>query len=333
MRGRSDIHSADLRFRCMGCDMGVLVEGHEHAGELAHAARRRLDAIDARLSRFRPDSELALLNADPRPVVPASPLLRAAIRAALRAAERSGGLVDPTLLDDLEHAGYRRSLTGVPRATLADALIDAPTRAPARARGDARWRAVRVDDERGTIARPPGLRIDTGGSTKGLAADHAARFIARASQRYVVDCGGDLRLDAGGGDPFGVLVEHPLGGVAETVEVRRGAIATSGPGRRLWRAPGGTVRHHLLDPATGAPAWTGLISATALAPTALAAETLAKIALLGGPRGARRALARQGGVLIHDSGDVERVGPLAKPRLRLRVTRSAAPDGRLAVAA
>ena len=309
---------ADIAFTSMGCDMRILVEDGERSHTAARAARLRLESIDARLSRFRPDSELSRLNADPRPEVPASPLLRAAVRAALRAAERSGGLVDPTLLPDLEHAGYRHSLTGITRAGLAGALAEAPARARARAREERLWRAIRVDDRRGTISRPPGLRIDTGGTTKGLAADIAAK---RLGGRHVVDCGGDLRLDAGPGDAFEVRVEHPLTrDVAETVEVRRGAIATSGPGRRLWRRADGRVAHHLIDPATGAPAWTGLISATALAPTALEAETLAKVAFLSGPAGARRALARDGGVLIHDDGTVERTGPLARPRLRVRAT-------------
>ena len=62
-----------------------------------------------------------------------------------------------------------------------------------------------------------------------------------------------------------------------------GAVATSGLNVRLWRRADGTPAHHLLDPATGDPAWTGVVGATALAPTALEAETLAKAALLSGP--------------------------------------------------
>jgi thiamine biosynthesis lipoprotein len=317
---------SDLSFRCMGCDVRVLVEG-ERAHAAAAAARRRLEAIDAGLSRFRPDSDLARLNADPRRSVPASPLLRVAVRAALWAAERSGGLVDPTLLDEIERAGYRRSLTGVARADLADALGGAPPRAPARPRRGRRWRSVEVDDRAGTITRPPGLRLDTGGSTKGLAADAVAHLLG-SGRRHLVDCGGDLRLAAAGGRPFGVRVVHPLGGVADTIEIAEGAVATSGPGRRLWRGRDGRVRHHLLDPATGEPAWTGLISATALAPTALEAETLAKLALLSGPAGARAALRERGGVLVHDDGSVERVGPLARRVVRVPLNRE-----RLAVAA
>ena len=140
-----------------------------------------------------------------------------------------------------------------------------------------------------------------------------------------MDCGGDVRV--GGADvirvPFAIEVEHPLTREPiHTLRLRGGAVATSGIAGRLWRRPDGTFAHHLLDPATGEPAWTGLISATAVAPTALEAETRAKAALLSGPDGARRALARTGGVVVHDDGDVELIGPLRAapaPRLRVRV--------------
>jgi len=107
-------------------------------------------------------------------------------------------------------------------------------------------------------------------------------------------------------------VEHPLGGVAHRLALREGGVATSGIGRRLWHDAAGFT-HHLLDPATGRPAWTGLIQATALAPTALEAETLAKMALLSGAGGGRRLLRGFGGVVVHEDGDVEVVGDPAAP--------------------
>ena len=104
-------------------------------------------------------------------------------------------------------------------------------------------------------------------------------------------------------------MRHPLtGAVAHTLRVRRGGVATSGIDARLWQRAGGDFGHHLIDPATRTPAWTGLIAATALAPTALEAEALAKAALLSGPDEGRRLLrTRYGGVLIHDDGTVDAV--------------------------
>jgi thiamine biosynthesis lipoprotein len=80
----------------------------------------------------------------------------------------------------------------------------------------------------------------------------------------------------------------------------------------------------VLDPSTGEPAWTGLVAATAVGASAFEAEVLAKTALLSGPRGARRALHRSGGVLQHDDGRVEVVAPAAVVRLPAHLVGTAA---------
>ena len=100
----------DITFDAMGSHVRLLIgePGPElpPAAEAAEAARRFVLDYDAALSRFKPDSELCALNRDPRERVPASPLLRRAVRAGIEAAALSGGLVDPTLLGEIEAAGY-----------------------------------------------------------------------------------------------------------------------------------------------------------------------------------------------------------------------------------
>ena len=313
----------DVRFACMGTDMRLLVDGSAHA----RWARSFLEDFDRRMSRFRADSELCALNRDPRRAVPASPLLRQAVRAAVWAARITDGLVDPTLVRPLERAGYARSRAGEPPASLAMALATAPPRRPASPNRAGRWRAIHVDDEAEVIVRPPGVAIDTGGTGKGLAADLVAERLGRCA-RYVVDCGGDLRV--GGvtcsSEPYEIEVEHPItGGVAHTLLLEAGAIATSGLTTRLWARPDGGYAHHLLDPSTGGPAWTGLISVTACAPTALEAETLAKAAFLGGPAAGRELLEPTGGLLTHESGEVELIGVAPRRRhVRLVLDRTVA---------
>jgi thiamine biosynthesis lipoprotein len=299
--------ATDTAIRCMGCDVRLLVTGARAADD----AVAFLYDFDARLSRFAPGSELCALNADPRATVPASALLRAAVGAGLWAAQHTGGLVDPTLTGALERAGYAADFDDSARPALADALAAAPPRRPAVPSAAAAWRAIQIDHAHGTISRPPGVRLDTGGTGKGLAADALAhRLTATGHARFAIDCGGDLSVNAGDGDPYRIDVVHPLTGVtAQVLHVARGGVATSGLDRRLWRGADGRPRHHLLDPATGEPAWTGLLAVTALAPTALEAETRAKHALLRGPAGARDVLAAGGGVLVHDDGAVEAVAP------------------------
>ena len=315
---------ADVTFRCMGTAMRLVVDG-AHAAGAAENAQAWLEAADRRLSRFRPDSELSALNADLRSEVLVSVVLRAAIGAGLWAARTTNGLVDPTLLPALRSAGYTRSLVGCAHASLRDALAAAPRRAPATPHPARIWRRVVLPDHAARVRRPPGIELDTGGTGKGLAADAVAHRFA-GCERFAIDCGGDLRVGGPGApsEPFEIEVEHPLTG--EPVEVLRvtgGGVATSGIGARLWRCADGSYAHHLLDPATGRPAWTGLLSVTALSDSALEAETLAKAALLSGPVAARRLLRARGGLLVHDDGAVETIGTLPlRDRMRFRIALS-----------
>ena len=284
----------DYTFHAMGSDVRLVIGDPllPSAPEpLAAADRERafVHNFGKRLSRFRTDSELSALNADPSECVGASPLLRAAVGAGLWAADRSGGLVDPTLVRALERSGYDRSLDGVAPASLAQALSEAPPRGPARAHPAAVWRRVAIDDVTRTISRPPGVMLDTGGTGKGLCADAVASRLTGYT-RYVVDCGGDIAIGGVGAqlDPYEIAIEHPLTRAPiGLITVARGGIATSGLNVRIWRRADGVYAHHLLDPSTGSPVWSGLVGATALGGSALEAETLSKMALLLGPEGAR----------------------------------------------
>ena len=325
----------DITFDAMGSHVRFLIgepgPGMPPAAEAAERERRFVDQFNSALSRFRPESELCAFNADPRGRVPASDLLRRAVKAGLAAASRTDGLVDPTLVREIEAAGYVGSRAGMEGDSLTEALAQAPPRRAARPNPRQGWRNFEVDDEAGEIVRPPGIGFDTGGIGKGLAADMIAEHL-RGYSRFIVDCGGDIRI--GGADalvnPYEVFVEHPLtGDRAYVLRLGFGGVATSGLNVRIWRGPDGRYAHHLLDPATGEPAWTGLVGATALADTALEAETLAKAALLSGPDGGRALLAPHGGLLVHDNDRVELVGGLAvAPKIRLPELAGAAGAGR-----
>jgi thiamine biosynthesis lipoprotein len=300
---------AHREFACFGGVATIHIRGPESGGgeRAADRARERLLDAHRRLSRFDTESELSRLNRDPRAEVPATPLLRSLAAAVAVAGARSNGLVDATLLGGIERAGYRESLDAHRSVPLAAALARHPRRAPAMPDPAARWRSVSVDAEAGTILRPPGVGIDSGGIAKGLVADLVASGLGEA-RAYAIDCCGDIRIGGGSGRPRRVVVDNPFGG-APLGELRlaNGAVATSGISRRCWVGPDGAVAHHILDPGSGAPAFTGIVQATALAPSALLAEVYAKAALLAGPEGAPRWLPH-GGVLVGDDGKAEFVG-------------------------
>ena len=299
---------ASQSFQCFGGDAAVIVGGGPEPGAAVEQSRERMLEAHRRLSRFLPESELSRLNRNPARTVAGSPLMVRFVAAAREAGARSGGLVDPTLLAPIEEAGYRDSIKdSAGSVPLREALADAPPRHPATPRAARDWSLLEADPEAGTVTRPPGVGLDSGGVAKGLVADLIASGLGDRPQ-FVVDCCGDLRLGGTAGAVRSVLVEGPFGeGTISELRLSGGAVATSGIGRRAWRGPDGSPAHHLLDPATGLPAFTGLAQVTAIAPSARVAEVLAKTALLSGPERASSELPF-GGVLVHDDGSVERLG-------------------------
>jgi len=286
------VTEASAAFPCLGAECAALVGGDGALGSAQDAVaivRERLAAWHERFTRFSTDSELSRLNADPRRTVAVSPAMARFVAAVRAAAELTGGIVDATLIDALELAGYDRDLrTSIP---LGEALATAPERRPAGPSPRSRWRGVA--EATGTAIRPPGVRLDSGGLAKGLFADMLAETL-ESHASFAVDCAGDLRV--GGRDrlPRRVQVASPFGdGVLHTFELTGAGIATSGIGRRSWRDPTGALAHHLLDPATGRPAFTGVVQVTALAPGARGRGAGQGGAALRPGGGARLAAARR----------------------------------------
>jgi thiamine biosynthesis lipoprotein len=298
-------------FDCFGSRCAALVIGDGQAGSAHDGAalvKRTLLCWHERFSRFLASSELSLLNGDPRRTVPVSALMARLAWAVRSAALQSGGLVDGTLLEEIERAGYAHDPTR-PLA-LTTALELAPARKPAGGATSRRWRALQVDLGAATVTRPPGLELDSGGLAKGLFADVLGETLASHAS-FAVNCAGDLLIGGYAEMTRPIRVESPFDGrTLHTFELSHTGVATSGIGRRSWLDRDGLPAHHLLDPWSGRPAFTGVVQVTALAPSALAAEIKAKAALLSGPRAAPGWLAH-GGVIVFDDGSHQVVQPPA----------------------
>ncbi len=215
-----------------------------------------LDAIDRACSRFRADSELSRVNARAGRPLKVGPLLIEALEVALRAAELTDGDVDPTLGMALELAGYDRDCR----------LLTTPGNEPApppvlTARVRSGWRTVVLDRATSSIRIPTGVRLDLGATAKAWAADRAAAAAARASECGVlVSLGGDIATCGpapAGGWRIRVTDDHRSDPSApgQTVSIASGGLASSSTAVRRW-SHGGHTMHHIIDPATGAPART-----------------------------------------------------------------------------
>lgn len=298
-------------FRAMNTLVRLVVVTRDGSYE-AEATIQRVEALfvetERTLSRFRPESELSQLNQNAgRPFI-ASPLLFRVVRAALDVARSSGGIFDPTILNALRAAGYDRSFE-----TLSDRAR--PTGRTKRS-GGTDWRHARLDPSTRTICLPEGVGLDLGGIGKGWAVDRAVEALGMFAN-FGVDAGGDLfcRGVQADGQPWTVGVEDPLQPEKDllVLRVENRAVATSTTTRRRW-IQDGRARHHLIDPRTGRPADSGVLAASVVAGNVVRAETLAKIALILGPRDGLDLIEEAPdaeGLLVLANGETRRTGGIA----------------------
>ncbi len=300
----------EISFRAMGCQMKAMVDSESlHAAEALREVPRWFASWERCLSRFRGDSELSLLNRHAGFPMRVSATMWEVLRAALLAAQLSEGLVVPTVLSALEAAGYDRSFEQVPREGLWKARDTWKTRPGA-------WQQIHLDPERRTVTLPPGVRLDLGGIAKGWAADAVIRRL-KPYGPALMDAGGDIAVNGpmAGGQPWpigvadprpaqpGFLVNPPLLGI---LRLARGGVATSGRDVRRWRR-GEEERHHLIDPRTGQPARTDVLTVTVVAPSAYEAEIGAKVVfLLGSQEGLAWLEKRPGtaGLIVREDGEI-----------------------------
>ena len=222
--------------------------------------------IEARCTRFDPNSELMLLTAQAGTPVPASDILYEAVRFAIMVAEESEGAFDPTIGHHMESRGFNREhRTG---AVIQTSLAED---------NSTNYRDIRLDPKRRTITLLRPLTLDLGAVAKGLAVDAAARELA-PHRDFAIDAGGDLYL--GGfnrdGGPWSIGIRHPRrdGALIDRLAASDQAVCTSGD----YEKP-----NHILDPRSGTPS-RSVASATVVASSAMLADALATAAFVMGPR-------------------------------------------------
>lgn len=275
-------------FRSMGTDVELLGPAHAAFAGAAAIVREIFESDDRRYSRFRAESELSRVNAGAGYWMSVSPPFAELLAFAIEAARGTEGRFDPTVLDAVIAAGYDRDF---------DELLAGARAALRPPRPCGRFDEIELEGHR--VRLPAGVGLDLGGVAKGWCVDRAAGAAVDAGLPWaLVNAGGDLRIAGEVPQAIPVAIEDPEGATLEAgrVQLHAGALATSSTTRRAW----GDGLHHLIDPATGAPASGDVLQATVWAPTCAEAEVAAKDALLRGPC----SLERRSGVLVLRDGRI-----------------------------
>lgn len=283
-------------FRAMGSTVSLQIHGDP---ELLERAEDRVHELEARWSRFLPDSEISRCNATRGLPVFVSADTRRLVRHGVEAWRLTDGACDPSVLDALIAAGYDRTFTALRTAPSARPSTETPI-VPG-------CEGIEIDDGLGSVTLPVGAGFDPGAIGKGLAADIITEeLIDAGANGAFVSVGGDLRAIgvSENGDGWEIPIHepsiepHPFGAVAIT----EGAVATSTDRRRVWRRRG-VEFHHVIDPRTGTPSNGDAALVTVLSGAAWWAEALATQLMLAPRDKWSEIVAGDGAFIVDRAGD------------------------------
>ncbi len=260
-------------FFAMDTYMTILVNDgdREAAADAAEAEVQRLDGL---LSTGNPDSEVSLLNEAGEGVLSEEGLYL--LERGLELYRESAGLFDISVCPVMELWGFFDKNYRVPEAEeLQDALslVDASE--------------ISFDEETGKVTLGvPGMKIDFGGIAKGYTSGRLMELLRDyGCESALVNLGGNV--EALGTKPDGsrwrVGVQDPdnSGGMIGVLEISDAAVITSGGYERYFEEDG-VIYHHIIDPRTGFPADSGLVSVTIVSEDGALADGLSTFLYIAG---------------------------------------------------
>ncbi|MCX6015192.1 MAG: FAD:protein FMN transferase [Chloroflexales bacterium] len=257
------------------------------------AIESQVEEWEQALSRFRPNSDLSRLNRQRHAHVSAP--LQQVLLAALEVAQWSQGLVVPSLGQHIADIGYDQNFATV--APVTAAVVDAAIVPD--------WRRIVVRGRDVTI--PPQMKLDLAGVAKGWIAEQLVALFTPPGGSLLAQIGGDVSVSAPSDTvPWCIAVDHPLQSTScGNIALFEGTVATSSTYERRWQRAGQTI-HHIIDPRSGMPAQSDVLTASVIATQAIYAEAAAKIIVVLGSAAGLAWVSRYAlpALIIDQSGNV-----------------------------
>jgi thiamine biosynthesis lipoprotein len=257
--------------------------------EVAAAVEKTVAEVDARMSTYRPDSELNRFNDSGTEPFEISPALLEVLTEAQRVAEISRGAFDITVGPLVDAWGFGP-----------EGMVEPPDDATIeRLLAEHGYRYLKLDEEGPTAQKTTlGLRCDLSAIAKGYGVDRVAVLLADLGfDDFMVEIGGEVRTSGvnAEGRVWRIGVERPVAqreGVWGAVELADAAMATSGDYRNYYERDGVRISH-TIDARTGRPITHALASVSVIHPSCMTADALATALSVLGPEEGRRLVEQQ----------------------------------------
>ena len=259
-----------------------------------------LKELEHKLSLYEEGSEISRLNsaAGLHPVALSHETYQL-LRKAADYSARSDGLFDITIAPLTLAWDVTAEHPRIPPAAeiqAAQALVD--------------YRKIVFDDAGETVMlADAGMRIDLGGIAKGMAAALMRQYPVKNNVQGYLSIGGNMMVQGKkpDGKDFVIGVRDPRGDASEyiaSLSLDGLTMATTGDYERYFEQDG--VRyHHIIDPFTGYPADTDLISVTVVAEDGTLADYLSTLIFMRGRAALSDYLERDDCMVLAVTGDLE----------------------------
>jgi len=260
-------------FKAMGTEVHVILVGRDLTKQDVQQVEVSVEYYESIWSRFRPGSELVRINSNPNKPQQVSFETTQLIKKTIEAWRLSDGIYDPTILTNLNSAGYNKTFNAL--AAKIDAEIElVPTPID-----------VEIFEELNTVMVPEGVELDLGGIAKGQTADLVTdKMLSRENiTGCLLNIGGDIRARGEASDDIGWIIKLNCRGANEskTIRILEGAVCTSSVLKRTWQTQLGQ-QHHLRNPKNGMNLDSDLVTVSIICAEAIQGEILTKIFLAKG---------------------------------------------------
>ena len=251
----------EAEFFAMDTLMSVKLWGKEASTSDVSAEINRLEAL---LSATRETSVLTQLNETGSAELSGDAASLLAQTLAL--SQRTGGTFDPTVYPLVEAWGFPSKEYRVPDQTELDSLLSCVG-------------TEHVHFDGSTVTLDAGTRLDFGGIAKGYAAQCCTDLLkVKGVEAAILSLGGNVQTIGSKPDGSAWVVgiadpSDPSKAIAVLTFEGSKALVTSGAYQRYFEE-NGVIYHHILDPQTGLPAGSGLLSVTVLAEDGTLADGL-----------------------------------------------------------
>ncbi len=252
-----------------------------------------LERINQSMSTYDPNSMLSRINRNDT-AARVDPDLKRVLEVGWQVSEQSGGAFDMTVAPLVNAWGFGFTAREKVTSSMIDSLLEFTG-----------YRKIRLEGDR-LVKEDPRIMIDPNAITPGYVSDEVAEmFDSSGIRNYLVEIGGELRCKGKNkeGNAWRVGVDKPIEDmvdrqIQQVFHLGNVAVATSGNYRKFYEE-NGIKYSHTIDPKTGYPARSNLLSATVFADQCIYADAYATVLMVIGFEKAKEFYAKTPGIQVY----------------------------------